>query len=511
MPSMTDREVQIKTALLSTLNELTDFLIVSVQDRTSAHDVEQGLWQRMLALGHEALKQFFIGCGTGDVGESIVQADGSRLKRFDALRDRTYLTVFGEFSLPRTVYGRREGQKIERVPLDARLQLPERKFSPLLQDWNQSMATELPFGKVNACLTRILGFEQSVNSLEQSNRGLSGSAAAFWKALPVPTATEEGELLVMTADGKGVVMRPSEQDEQAVAAAHKQGRPGNKKMALIGSVYSVDPYPRLPEQILSSLFRDASDPSSLPKSKRPPPKHKRVRGALLRNAQGKTDPQSDEIFGWMADEVRQRGLPGKKTLVMIMDGQESLWSSGLKQLPEEQFVITEILDLIHATSYIWSASHVFHRKGSPEAIAFAKQQIRCLLNNGVNEVITTLRRKSQQSDLASTANETLETVCGYFVNHAHRMRYKDYLDQGLPVASGVIEGACRNLVKDRMEQSGMRWTMKGAHAMLGLRSIQLSDLWEDFMQVWREGESQRLYPVAEDCANDGLYDQVRFA
>ena len=172
-----------------------------------------------------------------------------------------------------------------------------------------------------------------------------------------------------------------------MAAAHKQGRPGNKKMALIGSVYSVDPYPRLPEQILSSLFRDASDPSSLPKSKRPPPKHKRVRGALLRNAQGKTDPQSDEIFGWMADEVRQRGLPGKKTLVMIMDGQESLWSSGLKQLPEERFIITEILDLIHVTSYIWTASHVFHRKGSPEAIAFAKQQIRCLLNNGANEVI----------------------------------------------------------------------------------------------------------------------------
>lgn len=509
MASMTDKEVAIKAALLSQIAELSGFITDSAQNGVSAHEVEKGLWQKLLALGHEALKQFFVCCGTGDVGESITLPEGRQIKRFPQLHHRAYQTVFGEFSLPRTVYGRREGQKIERAPLDARLQLPTRKFSYLLQDWGQSMATELPFGKVNECLSRILGFKQSVNSLEQTGRGLSGAVTPFWGAVNVPDRHDEGKLLVLSADGKGVVMRPEALDSKATAAAHQQGRPGTKRMALIGSVYSVDPYIRTPDQMVSMLFREATDPSLLPK--RPLPQHKRVRGALLRNDQGKTVPQSDEIFSWMATEARQRGLPEKKPLVLIMDGQESLWNAGLQHLPEDEFTVTEVLDLIHATSYIWTASHLFYPKGSAQAAAFAQDQIRQLLNNEVNKVIELLRQKSSDEGLSRTANDTLETVCGYFTHQAHRMRYGEYLAQGLPVASGVIEGACRNVVKDRMEQSGMRWTMQGAHAMLGLRSIKLSGLWDDFMLQWREQENQRLYALADQAANDELYLQARLA
>ncbi|MEZ5480255.1 MAG: hypothetical protein R3E95_23070, partial [Thiolinea sp.] len=311
-----------------------------------------------------------------------------------------------------------------------------------------------------------------------------------------------------TGDGKGVVMRPSERDAGEAAAAKQAGRPGNKKMALVGSAYTVDPYPRSPEQVLAALFKTPGRDQRPPK--RPEPKHKRVRGALLRNEQGKTDPQSDQIFGWLAEEARQRGLPGPKPLVMIMDGQESLWNAGLKHLPENEFSVTEILDLIHASSYVWTATHVFYPKNSPQATAYAKQQIEQLLNNQVNAVMDAWRAKAQPAALSPAAQETLEKVCGYFTNHAHRMRYKDYLEQGLPVASGVIEGACRHVVKDRMEQSGMRWTMTGAHAMLSLRSLQLSGLWEAFMQ-WRiEQETQRLYSSAE-AANDQSFAHRKLA
>ena len=120
------------------------------------------------------------------------------------------------------------------------------------------------------------------------------------------------------------------------------------------------------------------------------------------------------------------------------------------------------------------------------------------------------REKAKQENFSAVDNETLEKVCGYFTNHAHRMRYKDYLAEGLPVASGVIEGACRNVVKDRMEHSGMRWTMKGAHAMLGLRSIRLSGLWDEFMQYWRKEEGRRCYPGME-AANDERFATVRLA
>lgn len=510
MESMAHSELEIKAALSEHLSELLDFVATSHQDNASAHALEQGLWKRLLKLGHEVLKQFFISCGTGDVGETLALPDGGgQLKRFKALHTRKYQTVFGEFDLPRAVYGRREGQTIERVPLDARLQLPERKFSYLLNDWNQLMTTEIPFGQVNRFLERILNFPQSVNSLEQSHRVLSTGIEPFWATLPIPAAEEEGELLIATADGKGVIMRSEEQDATAVEAARQQGRPGNRKMALISSVYSVDPYTRTPEQVVSALFRDA--PQSDREIQRPKPQYKRVRGALLRDDQGTTAPQSEALFSWMADEARQRSLPGKKPLVLIMDGQESLWDNGLKYLPQDEFSVTEILDVIHATQYIWKASHVFYAKGSDEAEDYARQQIHCLLNNGVLQVIDSLHEKSQQTPLNETGCKTLETVCTYFTNHAHRMRYGDYLAKGFPIASGVIEGACRHVVKDRMEQSGMRWTMKGAHAMLGLRSVQLSGLWDDFMEQWREQETLRLYPEREAAANDELYSAPRVA
>ena len=507
MGSMADSELEIKAALSEYLGELLNFIDTSIHNNASAHEVEKGLWKRLLQLGHEAQKQFFMGCGTGDVGDTLSLPDGGKLKRFKVLHTRKYQTVFGEFDLPRAVYGCREGQKIERVPLDARLQLPARKFSYLLDDWNQLMTTEIPFGQVNRFLERILNFPQSVNSLEQSHRVLSTGVEGFWAAVPVPAVEEEGELLIATADGKGVIMRAEEQDATAMKAAHQQGRPGNRKMALISSVYSVDTYTRTPEQVVSALFRDT--PESANDRPRPKPRHKRVRGALLRDDNDTTAPQSEALFSWMADEARQRGLPGKKPLVLIMDGQESLWDSGLKHLPQDEFIVTEILDVIHATQYIWKASHVFYAKGSGDAENYARQQIRCLLNNDVQQVIDSLHEKSQQTQLSETGCKTLETVCTYFTNHAHRMRYGDYLAKGFPIASGVIEGACRHVVKDRMEQSGMRWTMKGAHAMLGLRSVQLSGLWDDFIEQWQEQETLRLYPERESAANDELYSMPR--
>ena len=100
---------------------------------------------------------------------------------------------------------------------------------------------------------------------------------------------------------------------------------------------------------------------------------------------------------------------------------------------------------------------------------------------------------------------TLEGICGYFHNNAHRIAYDVYLEHGFPIASGVIEGACRCVVKDRMERSGMRWVISGARAMLDMRCIHLSGLWEEFTAFRIQRESQRLYPGS--AANDPDFSQ----
>jgi hypothetical protein len=109
-------------------------------------------------------------------------------------------------------------------------------------------------------------------------------------------------------------------------------------------------------------------------------------------------------------------------------------------------------------------------------------------------VIHSLRWLGTHHKLKGKRRETLERVCGYFHNNAQRMAYDVYLVHGFPIASGVIEGACRCVVKDRMERSGMRWIISGARAMLDMRCIYLSGLWEEFTAFRIQRESRRLYP-----------------
>jgi hypothetical protein len=123
--------------------------------------------------------------------------------------------------------------------------------------------------------------------------------------------------------------------------------------------------------------------------------------------------------------------------------------------------------------YVWNAAHLFYEKKSQAALCFAKQTILRLLRGEVEGVIRGLRWKSTHEKLSNKRLEELERICGYFENNRHRMAYHEYLQAGYPIASGVIEGACRHVVKDRMERSGMRWILDGTQAMLGLRCIHL--------------------------------------
>lgn len=489
-------------AINEIFNDLMEFTKSSADNGSAVHEVEQGLWDRILKMGWEAMQLFFSAQGNGDEGEHLTTPDGRILKRLDRLHVRSYLSIFGHFELPRVVYGTREGQKIEYVPLDARLQLPEGKFSYVLQDWDHSFAVEMPFAQVSSMLGKILGFKQSVNSLERTNRRCAEEVAGYWENLPVPPTEEEGEILVCSADGKGVPMRRSAEEKQDKPVKLTSGmRPGDKKMGLVGAVYTVNRYPRTPEQIVDALFRTGETPVS--EVGRPKPCFKHVRAALKRDIANTTTPQVDEIFGWFAQAVEQRGgSEQKRPLVLLMDGQTSLWDAGLVHLPVGKFDVVEILDLLHAASYVWQAVHLFYPNNSVKAAKLARKQLTLLVSSKLDQMIQSFLGKANRDKLSKKQKKDLDKIIGYFRGNAERMKYSEFLAAGYPIASGVIEGACRTVVKDRMERAGMRWIFKGANAMMGLRSIHLSDLWNDFL-AYRIGKEQaRLYPG--NSANDDL-------
>jgi len=489
--------IMAETAALGKVEELTEmgkdlgtFVRQTAIEGVAAHEVEKGIWQRILAMGRQAIGQFLQMQGDGDVGATTEMPGGETLRRLPEPHQRTYRSIFGPFSLSRYVYGTREGQRIDFVPLDARLELPESEFSYVLQDWAGALCVEHAFGRTAATLETILGLPLSVDSLERMSRKTADSVEGFRTSLAQPPAQEEGEILVATADGKGVPMRRPA-DQRPVGARRKKGEKANKKqMATLGCVYTVDPKCRRPEDVVAALFREGVG-RPCDESPEPVAQHKRVWSSLTYDQGDLHVDAETEVFAWMADEVNAR-RHNDQPLICLMDGQRSLWSSCAAHLPRSDRV--EILDLLHAMEYVWSAAYLFHAEGSDAATAFVRNRLLRILRGEVGYVIGGLRQMATKRGLPAKKRKKLAQICNYLNRNRYRMRYNEYLDAGYPIASGVIEGACRHVVKDRMERSGMRWTIDGAQAMLDLRSTWVNDQWSAFQSHRINTETQQLYP-----------------
>lgn len=472
----------------SLLVSLVAFVHQAAADGSPAHVVERQLFSQILAVGREAFSLFLRLQGSGDLGQHIC-VNGSTLQRLEHLHDRPYRSVFGDFSLTRTVYGSREGQKIDFVPLDNRLQLPDSDYSYLLQQWDQTLGCESAFAKVAATLKDMLGVEQPVDSLERGNRHLAEAVESFREERPLPLPQDEGEIFVVTDDAKGVVMRRDK--DETTRAFRKRGDKANKKrMAIVGAIYSIDRYVRTAEEVTAALFRDPRRPGEESQT-RPEPVGKHVWARLSQAADGALGEPITAVFSWQKQELDKRNPEGTKEVVCVMDGEPCLWDAKEEHQGEK---VVEILDILHVTPKLWQAAHLFCKEGSDEARQFVRSRVLRVLRGQVKGVLKGLRRLGTMRGLAAKKKKDLQKICRYMSNNGSRMRYDEYMKKGYPIASGVIEGACRHYIKDRMERAGMRWSRVGAQAMLDVRSEYLNGDWEAFHQHRIEAETQRLYP-----------------
>ena len=479
-------------ALDPLVQQLAAYVRQAAAAGTPAHDVERGIWTRILALGRQALELFFRLNGTGDIGETVALPDGPTVRRLPDTHARAYRSVFGDFILRRTVYGTRAGQKIAFVPLDARLQLPAGDYSYLLQQWDQALGCESAFARVGVTLFDVLGLKQSTDSLERMSRQMAAAVHSFRLTRPVPTAADEGEVMVAQADGKGVVMRRPADGPKIHGHRTKGQKANQKRMAAVGAIYSVGRVLRTPADVVASLFRDPATDSPVAASSRPRPVGKHVWASLTYEEDGIAVPGTDLVFAWLSVELGRRNPGSRREVVYLMDGQEALWEARRAYLPGTNAV--EVLDLLHVTPRLWAAAHLFYREGSADAVAFVRDRLERVLTGQVSSVVRGLRQMGTKRRLVVAKRKRLGTICGYLAKNAPRMRYGEYLAKGYPIASGVIEGACRHYVKDRLERAGMHWTREGAQAMLDVRSEFLNGDWEAFQQFRVERETKRLYP-----------------
>lgn len=487
-----------------TLEQLVDQVCQSAAQGRRMDEVERIVFAELLAMGRHLMQAFVTAAGDGDVGETCevpLETEGPSpepqpaatrvLRRLRRPHTRRYVSIFGELKITRCVYGTREGQRIEAVPLDARLGLPAGDFSYVLEDWQQRLCVKESFDAATGDLAELLGVAPSVRAAEVMNRQMAEFAPSFRAEQPPPAADEEGQIVVFTADGKGVPMRRSCDEKRPPTQRRTKGQKANKKqMSYVGAVYTIDRFVRTPEDVLDELARKEAT------AERPAPRHKHVAAEMTRVIEGETCNGRVSLFGKLSEEVFARNPGRRKPLVAVMDGERALWEVCDFFLPDA----VGILDIFHVLQRLWVAAHVFHEEGSRAAEQFVTSRLRLLLEGRVAGVIGGLRQMLTKRPLRESKRKMLESVIGYFDNNREHMRYDEYLAAGYPIGSGVAEGACRHLVKDRLEQTGMRWSVEGAQSLLHLRAIYLNGDWPTFVNHRIQQEQSRLYPYKTSLA-----------
>jgi hypothetical protein len=476
---------------LKTFWKLVEHLEQAAQQQQPIHQVEETIFHELLVLGRWLLESFLALAGTGDVGPTLTVAgdcptDPDReLPRRDERGSRPYLSIFGAIAIERTCYGH---DRVEAAPLDAQLHLPRRQHSYLLQQWLGSFVVDDAHAEAIRKLGAILGLEIPVKASEDLNREQASDVEVFQDRLPVPEAAKEGPLLVVTADCKGVplvrkALPPEEPtDIPLPAPAHQRrgkGQKANKKrMAAVGAVYTIEPFVRTADDVIEEVMRKEA------RARRPRPQNKRVRAELL---VGKV-----ALFLWLADEVIRRNAQGSKPVIFLSDGERALHDRQSEYLPAKTICI---LDLFHVMERLWKVAWCFFEERTQKRAAhqWVEERLKRLLEGKVDSVIRGMRYQATQRGLKGQKRKTVRDAAEYFERNQERMKYDEYLAAGYPIGSGVVEGACRHLVKDRLERTGMRWLPSGAQAMLDLRATYLNGEWNAFWNFHVTQEDERLY------------------
>jgi hypothetical protein len=436
--------------------------------------VEFTLFRRLLALGATLLRLFFVTRAAVRPAEPVTAPDGTRLTSHDQ-RPTTDYSVFGKVCFERH-YFIAPGQE-GLCPLDAQLSLPARGYSDLLQEWTAYGATDESYRESQTVIERILGLSLSLQAIETAVVEAAGDVTSFYEqpaeqAAPPPATT----ILVVQADGKGVpmVQPPTQRPSLRLAKGQKRTK---KKAAVVTALDTMSPDPRTPEEVVAALLQDTGRPEG---AARPRPVGKERRATL----EGKATAMSR-----LAQRVAQHDGPHIQHHVALTDGAEALQQQVLTHFPE----YTLILDIIHATEYLWETANILLGETHPQRTAWVRAYLEALLAGQTDAIITALEAEGHDPTRTTTQRQAVRRTVGYYRRNRSYMRYDAYLAHGWPIGTGVVEGACGHLVKDRMEQSGMRWTKAGAQAVLDLRAVRLNGHWEAYWQLHQHQQHLRVY------------------
>lgn len=397
---------------------------------------------------------------------------------------RELKTLVGEVTVPRIGYSQRG--YASRFPMDAALNLPRDPYSLGVRYVVALTAATSSFEESSTLVEKTTKTHIAKRQVEDLSRNAAVDFDAFYTEREAPVTTKAASLLVLTADAKGIVVR-LEDLREATRKKAMQRKPklktrltkGEKKhakrMAMVTAVYGVAPHHRTADDVLSDLLHQTPPH----KRERPKAEKKRVWATI--------EKEAEPAIARMFDEAERRDPEHRKRWVVVLDGNKDQLAIIQREAERRGITVTIVLDFIHVLQYLWSASTAFHDETSVDREEWVLDRLGNVLRGKAVDVAAGMRRSATLRNLGPKARAPVDKAADYLLGYKKYLRYDEYLRDGLPIASGVIEGACRHLVKDRMDLTGARWSLLGAEAILRLRALKSSG---DFDAYWKFHEAQ---------------------
>jgi hypothetical protein len=430
--------------------------------------------------------------------EEVVDARDVPHNRVESGHKRTLTTIFGDVTVQRLAY--RQCGHANLYPADALLNLPSEQYSYGLRYMAAIESSRGSFDDGVKAIEQTTGVHLGKRQMEELVQRAATDFHSFYANSPRPKA-EPDDVLVLSADGKGIVMRSDALRHATAQAAQSAGpstrlskgeKRNRKRMAEVGTVYYATPVPRTPQDILS--MGDNTAGRSKPG---PVAKDKWLTASVAENAAA--------VVSQIFDEAERRDPKHLRTWVVLVDGNNHQLDCINAEAKARGVGINIVLDFVHVLEYLWKAARSFYREGNPAAEVWIAEKAAGVLAGQASTVAASIRRKATNLKLDLARRDGTDTCADYLLRKRPYLNYHIALEHGWPIATGVIEGACRHLVKDRMDITGARWGLEGAEAVLKLRALRQNG---DFDAYWNYHIAQERRRVHEVRYANGTIPQV---
>jgi hypothetical protein len=468
------------------LNDMLEFLCSDLPLSDEHGAIEQYIQQQ----GHELLRRLLQGhldlrAHEEVKQDNVVNPQAEQLTHFRANTTTSLNSLFGKVTVTRNGYNKRQTKSV--FPLDTQLNLAKDQCSDGLRLQLAAQINHCAYDHVVEHIKDTTGGKIAKRQCLELVQDMAQDFAGYYQQNRYLEAEATNDLLVLTFDGKGIVMRSeslractkkkaqnAKKLNSRLSAGEKKDR---KRMAQVASVYTVMPHLRSAESVMK--MEDEEKVHTL----KVPARNKRVWASVKRDAR--------LVIQDAFEEALQRDPKQDRAWVVVIDGHPGQRKMIEKSAKQFKVNITIVLDFIHVLEYLWKAAWCFFDKGDEAVEGWVGKYAMKILKGHSSQVAKGLKQSATKRQLL---NRTGVDACAkYLLNNTKRLRYDVALSSGFPIASGIIEGACRHLINDRLDITGARWCLEGAEALLKLRSLKSSGHFDDYWLFHKQQSKNRLY------------------